>query len=179
MEKKQGGTKLIVLIILMGAIVLFFLLLLLFCRLSTVQILTLSHQQTGEVFLTVETEAQDSLTYTWIHSFEHIPWIEEYTVEDDNTFVLHTIRVAGFGAGIPENKGTVSLEDGMVVYRDINEKFDQFAWIHSQSALVSIALNDKILIRGTDLPHHQKLSLTVQGKRNICPRFPSKEQAQH
>ncbi len=178
MEKKQGGTKLIVLII-MGAIALSLLLLLLFCRFSTVKILTLSHQETGEVFLTVETEANESLTFTWIHSFEHIPWIEEYTVEDDNTFVLHTIRVAGFGAGIPENKGTVSFEEGMVVYRDINEKFDQFAWIHSQSALVSIALNDKILIRGTDLPHHQKLELTAQGKRSICPRSLLKEQTQY
>lgn len=162
MESKMGKTKRIVLI-LMGTVALF----LLFFRFPSLTVLTLSHQQTGEVFLAVEAEAQDTLTFTWIHSFEHIPWIEEYTIEDDNTFVLHTIRVAGFGAGIPENKGTVSFEDGMVVYRDINERFTHFSWINSQSALVSIALNDMILIRGTDLPHHQKLELRVQGKRTI------------
>ena len=178
MDSKQGKTKRIVLI-LMGTIALFFLLLLLFFRLTTIHSLTLSHQETGEIFLRVKAEAQESLTFTWIHSFEHIPWIEEYTIEEDNTFVLHTIRVAGFGAGIPENKGTVSFEDGMVVYRDINEKFDHFAWINSQSALVSIALNDTILIRGTELPHHQKLELRLQGTRAICPRFPSNKQARN
>ncbi|HKL59022.1 MAG TPA: DUF1850 domain-containing protein [Sphaerochaeta sp.] len=178
MERKGVKTKRIVLISLMGTVALFFLFLLVF-RQTTIQTLTLSHQETGEIFLRVEAEAQESLTFTWIHSFEHIPWIEEYTVEDDNTFILHTIRVAGFGAGIPENKGTVSLEDGMVVYRDINEKFDHFSWINSQSALVSIALNDTILIRGTELPHHQKLELRLQGTRAICPRFPSNKQARN
>ena len=178
MERKGVKTKRIVLISLMGTVALFFLFLLVF-RQTTIQTLTLSHQETGEIFLRVEAEAQESLTFTWIHSFEHIPWIEEYTVEDDNTFILHTIRVAGFGAGIPENKGTVSLEDGMVVYRDINEKFNHFAWINSQSALVSITVNDKVLIRGTDLPHHQKLELRLQGKRAICPRFPQERRVQY
>ncbi len=174
MPSKHKKTKLIVLIILMGTIALF----LLFFRLTTIQILTLSHQETGEIFLKHETRANDKLTFNWIHSFEHIPWIEEYTVEEDNTFVLHSIRVAGFGAGIPENKGTVSFEDGMVVMRDIHERFDHFAWINSQSALVSITVNDILLIRGSELPHHQKLELTLQGKRAICPRFPSTMQVQ-
>lgn len=175
MAKLYRRTGLIVLIILMGTFALF----ILFFRLTTIQVLTLSHQQTEEIYLQQEIEAKASLTFTWIHSFEHIPWIEEYTVEDDNTFMLHTIRVAGFGAGIPENKGTVSFEDGMVVMRDIHEKFDHFAWINSQSALVSITVNDTVLIRGTELPHHQKLKLTVQGKRAICPRFPSNKQVQN
>lgn len=175
MAKKYKKTVAIVLIILVGTIALF----LLFFRLTTVRSIKLSHQETGQVYLQQGIEAQDSLTFTWIHSLEHIPWIEEYSVEEDNTFVLHTIRVAGFGAGIPENKGTVSLEDGMVVYRDINEKFDHFAWINSQSALVSITVNDKVLIRGTELPHHQKLELRIQGKRAICPRFPSNKQVQN
>ncbi|MGB4405331.1 MAG: DUF1850 domain-containing protein [Sphaerochaeta sp.] len=175
MTKKKKKPWLIVLIILIGTFALFFLLF----RLTTIQVLTLSHQETGEIFLTQRTEAKQKLTFNWIHSFEHIPWFEEYTVEDDNTFVLHTIRVAGFGAGIPENKGTVSFEDGMVVMRDINETFDHFAWIHSQSALVSITVNDMILIRGSELPHHQKLELTIQGKRAICPRFPSTRQARN
>lgn len=174
MLNKYKKTRLIVLIILMGTLAFS----LLFFRLTTIQVLTLSHQETGEVFLTQDTEAKDRLTFNWIHSFEHIPWIEEYTVENDNTFILHTIKVAGFGAGIPENKGTVSFEDEMVVMRDINEKFDHFAWINSQSALVSITVNDKVLIRGTELPHHQKLELTVQGKRAICPKFPSNKQVQ-
>lgn len=168
MLHRYRKTGLIVLIIMMGTLALFFL----FFRVTTMQVLTLSHQQTGEIFLTQRVKAKDGLIFNWIHSFEHIPWIEEYTVENDNTFILHTIRVAGFGAGIPENKGTVSVEDGMVVMRNINEKFDHFTWINSQSALVSITMHNMILIRGSQLPHHQKLELTLQGKRAICPRFP-------
>lgn len=171
MATKHRTLGLIVLIILMGTIGLFLLLF----RLTTTQVLQLSHQESGTIFLQRETEANETLTFNWIHSFEHIPWIEEYTVEDDNTFVLHTIKVAGFGAGIPENKGTVSFEEGMVVYRDINEKFERFSWINSQSALVSITINDTVLVRGSELPHHQKLELTLQGKRTLCPRFPSKQ----
>lgn len=169
MHNRYRKTGLIVLIILMGTLALF----LFFFRLTTIQVLTLSHQETGEIFLQVETKPKEILTFNWIHSFEHIPWIEEYTIEEDNTFILHTIKVAGFGAGIPENKGTVSFEENMVVMRDINEKFDHFSWINSQSALVSITLDDTVLIRGSELPHHQKLELTLQGKRAICPRFPS------
>lgn len=175
MATKHRKTRRLVLIILMGTLAL----LLLFFRLTTVQVLTLSHQETGEIFLEKETVSEDILIFNWIHSFEHIPWREEYTVEADNTFVLQTIKVAGFGAGIPENKGTVSFEDGMVVMRDINEKFSHFSWINSQSALVSITLHDTVLIRGSELPHHQKLELTLQGKRTICPRFPSNKQVQN
>lgn len=146
----------------------------LFCLSAVVdtKVLVLSHQDSGAVYLEKEVKAHDRLTFNWIHSFEHIPWIEEYTIEDDNTVILHTIRVAGFGAGIPEDKGTVSFEDGMVVMSDIGEKFEKFSWIHSQTALVSITLNDSILIRGPELPHHEKLELTIQGKRALCPRFP-------
>ena len=175
MADKRRAVWLIVLIISLGTIGLF----LLFCRIATVQVITLSDQKSAKVYLQLETKASDRLTFNWIHSFEHIPWIEEYTLEDDNTFILHTIRVAGFGAGIPENKGTVSFEDGMVVMRNINEKFDRFTWINSQSALVSITLNDTVLIRGSELPHHQKLELTLQGKRAICPRFPSNKQVRN
>ncbi|MDY0289683.1 MAG: DUF1850 domain-containing protein [Sphaerochaeta sp.] len=172
MAGKRRNPWLIVPIMVMGTIGLF----LLFFKPTSYQVITLSHQESGEIFLQQETEDQDRLTFNWIHSFEHIPWIEEYTVEDDNTFVLHTIRVAGFGAGIPENKGKVSFEEGMVVMQDINETFEGFEWINSQSALVSILLNDMVLIRGSQLPHHQKLELKLQGKRAICPRFPSKQQ---
>ncbi len=171
MAGRQKTIWLTVLIMVMGMVGLF----LLFFRFGTIQVITLSHQESGKIFLEQETEAQDRLTFNWIHSFELIPWVEEYTIEDDNTFILHTIRVAGFGAGIPENKGEVSFEEGMVVMRNINQKFDQFSWINSQSALVSITINDKVLIQGSDLPHHQRLELTLQGKRAICPRFPSKQ----
>ncbi|MDT3358945.1 MAG: DUF1850 domain-containing protein, partial [Spirochaetota bacterium] len=67
--------------------------------------LVLSDQETGQVLFSQPVQEGDELSFHWIHSFEHIPWVEEYTIEANETFLLHTISVAGFGAGIPENKG--------------------------------------------------------------------------
>lgn len=108
----------------------------------------------------------DILEYHWIHSFEHIPWQERYVVGAEGELRLVEIRVAGFGAGIPENKGQVSVENGMVVMREINESFDAIAWIHSETALSKIVLNGRILATGPALPHHQPMKLEVNRRLN-------------
>lgn len=162
----------IVLAILVGAIGLSPL----FFTFETVRYLTLSSQEDGALITRQLTTPGDILVFNWIHSFEHIPWVEEYTVEEDNTFILHTLKVAGFGAGIPESKGKVSVVDGMVVMQDIEETFPYFVWINSQTALVSITIHGELFIQGSQLPHHQKLKLTIEGKRTLCPRFLSKPQ---
>ncbi len=132
--------------------------------------LVLSDQETGQVLFSLPVDTGDEVTFHWIHSFEHIPWIEEYSIEADETFVLHTISVAGFGAGIPENKGVVAIEDGMVVMRSIEERFDEIRWIHSQTALVSITLGHTIFITGEDVEHHLPVELSIKGTRTLWPR---------
>jgi hypothetical protein len=129
-------------------------------------------EQEGQTVLFSETVHEgDVIVFNWIHSFEHIPWTEEYTIEADGTFLLHTITVAGFGAGIPANKGVTTVEDGMVVMRSIDERFDRFSWLHSQTALTSITIEGNIFIHGVDVEHHLPVALLVKGTENLWQRY--------
>ena len=101
--------------------------------------LTIQNAETGEMYVSEKVRTGDRLEFGWTHSFEHIPWNEYYEILEDGSFVLHTISVAGFGAGIP-----------------------QFNWINSRTALREIRLNGELLIRGEDMPHHEKMVLVVK-----------------
>jgi len=134
--------------------------------------LVLRDQQTGKVLASIPVEEREQLTYRWIHSAEFIPWIEEFTIQKDGSFHLDTIKVAGFGAGIPENKGVTSVKDGMVVMEQLDQVFGEIRWIHSQTALTSITVGDTIFITGEDVPHHIPVELTIEGVGTIWPRYP-------
>lgn len=134
--------------------------------------LVLRDQQTGKVLASIPVEEGEQLTYRWIHSAEFIPWIEEFTIQKDGSFHLDTIKVAGFGAGIPENKGVTSVKDGMVVMEQLDQVFGEIRWIHSQTALTSITVGDTIFITGEDVPHHIPVELTIEGVGTIWPRYP-------
>lgn len=104
----------------------------------------------------------DRLTFNWIHSFEHIPWNEYYEIREDGQFILHTISVGGFGAGIPaEMDCKIRYEDGLIYMEEIESVFPEFKFIHSQTALQSILLNGEVLIQGGDMPQHEKISLLI------------------
>ncbi len=135
------------------------------------KVLVISHQETEEIYLMERVKPGDTLHFKWIHSFEHIPWTEEFEILDNNQLALHVITVAGFGAGIPENKGTVSIVDGIIIMSDINEIFEEINWINSNTALVFIGINDKELIKGSDLPHHELLKLRVEERVFIWPKL--------
>ena len=165
MKSRTRFAILVVLILVMGTLLFFFL-----AKGPGLQ-LVLSDQETGQVLFSLPANAGDTLAFHWIHSFEHIPWIEEYTIEKDGTFALHTISVAGFGAGIPENKGEASIENGMIVMRQIDQSFDVIRWIHSQTALVSITLGHTTFITGEDVQHHLPVVLSIKGKRTLWPRY--------
>jgi hypothetical protein len=134
-------------------------------------LLVLTSQESGEIIAQQEIAGGEVVTFNWIHSFELIPWHEEYTIEPDGSFVLHTISVAGFGAGIPANKGVTDVIDGMVVMHSIEERFDRFSWIHSQTALTSITVDDRIFIHGSDVEHHLPVELWVKGTQSVWQRF--------
>jgi len=142
-----------------------------FLKVGYAKVLTITHQETGEVFVKIRVEPGDTLKYKWIHSFEHIPWTEEYEIRDNNSLLLHEITVAGFGAGIPENKGKVTIEDGIIVMSEIEENFEEINWINSNTALAYIGLNGEEIIKGSDLPHHEPLNLIIKEMLSIWPRF--------
>jgi len=129
-------------------------------------------QDNNIVYYEIDVEVNDKLKYGWIHSFEHIPWTEEYYIQENNHLILDTITIAGFGAGIPHNKGTqTKIEDGIIYYEDINQDFEYIEWIHSQTALEYIKLNDEILLEGIDLEHHEFYKLKIEKRVDICQRL--------
>ncbi len=120
--------------------------------------------KSGIVYLEQKIKEKDVIEYKWIHSLEKIPWKETFIVTKNNKLLLTNIEVAGFGAGIPENKGKLKkIEDGMIVYEEINETFENIQWINSNTALNYIKLNEEILIEGKELPHHEIIILQIQG----------------
>ena len=113
------------------------------------KILVIEELETGNVYREIPVKTGDELSFQWEHSFEHIPWYEYYEIQKDGSFILHTIAVAGFGAGI--------------VYMDeIESVFPQFNWINSQTALKNIKVNGELLIQGSDMPHHVKMVLRIR-----------------
>lgn len=124
--------------------------------------LIIKNQKTGELYFSQYIECNDTLTYKWIHSFEHIPWHEDYIINRSGQLILNEIKVAGFGAGIPENKGTVTIENGMIKMTNLEQSFSKINWIHSVTALESISINNHIFVHGRDLPHHEPLVLVIE-----------------
>lgn len=118
--------------------------------------------ETEECYRRVEVTAGDEVEFNWIHSFEHIPWNEYYVIEEDGGFLLQTISVAGFGAGIPaEMDVSYRYEDGLVYMDGINSRFEQFNFINSNTALQNISVRGEHLISGADMPHHRKIVIKV------------------
>ncbi len=129
------------------------------------KILVVEELETGKVYAKIPVKTGDELSFQWEHSFEHIPWYEYYEIQEDGSFILHTIAVAGFGAGIPaEMDCTYRYEDGLIYMDDIESEFPQFNWIHSQTALKNIEINGETLLLGSDMPHHVKMVLRVQNR---------------
>lgn len=127
------------------------------------KILVIEELETGKVYREIPVKAGDELSFQWEHSFEHIPWYEYYEIQKDGSFILHTIAVAGFGAGIPaEMDCKYRYEDGLVYMDEIESVFPQFNWINSQTALKNIKVNGELLIQGSDMPHHVKMVLRIR-----------------
>lgn len=140
-------------------------------KFNTVKKLTIINQNTGEVYYTNTVKESDTLIFNWIHSLEKIPWDEEYLILKNNNLLLNKITLIGFGAGIPHNRGQVTtIDDGVIVMSQIDEEFNEINWIHSQTALSSIRLNDKIIIEGKDLIHHEELRLKIEKGLGLCQK---------
>ncbi len=73
-------------------------------RMSEDPVIRVRDQEHGTVLASMPVKAGDDLVFEWIHSYEHIPWIEEYTVTEDLAFRLDAIRVAGFGQESPTTR---------------------------------------------------------------------------
>lgn len=128
--------------------------------------LIITRQSDGSRLLAARVRAGDTLEFEWIHSVEHFPWFERFDIEPDGSLFLRETRIAGFGAGVPFERGTsVRIENGYIVYSGIDEAYPSYRWINSETAVAAIFHNGTVLAHGSDLPHHEALELRVQARR--------------
>ena len=129
------------------------------------RVLRAEDQETGRIYAEAPVQTGDTVEFDWIHSFEHIPWKEYYTVKEDGTFYLETISVAGFGAGIPaEMDVDYRYEDGLIYMDHIGSEFERFNFFNSDTALEAIQINDVDFVKGSDMPYHAKITVYTAGK---------------
>ena len=134
-------------------------------RMTRGRVLRAEDQETGRIYAEAPVQTGDTVEFDWIHSFEHIPWKEYYTVKEDGTFYLETISVAGFGAGIPaEMDVDYRYEDGLIYMDHIGSEFDRFNFFNSDTALEAIQINDVDFIKGSDMPYHAKITVYTARK---------------
>ena len=134
-------------------------------RMTRGRVLRAEDQETGRVYAEAPVQTGDTVEFDWIHSFEHIPWKEYYTIKEDGTFYLETISVAGFGAGIPaEMDVDYRYEDGLIYMDHIGSEFDRFNFFNSDTALEAIQINDVDFIKGSDMPYHAKITVYTARK---------------
>ena len=107
-------------------------------------------------------KAEDTFTISWIHSVEKTPWREVYQLTDEGDLLLIETAFQSFGAGVPHQKGTMTVEDGEVVIRDINEQLSVFRWIHSQNVDFELEVNGSVVFDAEDLPHHERMQIFVE-----------------
>lgn len=124
-------------------------------------VLRIKNLETGEVYAEAKASPGDELFFGWLHSLEKIPWNEWYTIEKDRTLTLHTMSFPAFGAGIPCDKGTPRIENGIIFYENIGQSFALLKWLNS-TYTKDIILNGTFLASGDTLPDHEILILTIE-----------------
>ena len=118
---------------------------------------------TGEIYVEAPASPGSRLFFGWIHSLENIPWNEYYHVNASYALVLDAITFPAFGAGIPEDKGRVCyIKDGLIHMEEIDQVFPELVWLNSHTATQDIRLDDVVVSRGKDLPHHARLRLVIE-----------------
>lgn len=119
------------------------------------------NQDDGTVYYSAPAEDGMSITLSWVHSIEHEPWTETYTV-NGKSLLLDEITVKSYGAGVPANPGGVTtVEDGVIHVRGINKRFPELRWVHSHDTNYTVRIGDHVI--GTDdIDHHAFVQLSIK-----------------
>jgi hypothetical protein len=124
--------------------------------------------KTGELYIEVPAKTGEQIFFGWIHSLEKFPWHEYFRIDKDLSIVLEAITFPAFGAGVPENKGSVCYtdKDGLIHMEQINQRFGELIWLNSHTAVQDIKLGDALVTKGRELPQHTRLRLVIEKKRS-------------
>lgn len=123
-------------------------------------------QENKVIYVSTPVVEGDRLTLSWIHSVEKTPWEETYIVLKDGVMLLEETVFHSFGAGVPHEKGTMTVEDGQIVARGMNDQVDALKWIHSHSVHFQLNINGERVFTGADLPHHEKIEIVIHEEVN-------------
>ena len=120
-------------------------------------------RHTGTLYAEAPARVNSRLSFGWIHSLEKFPWNEYYHVDAQGSLVLDAITFPAFGAGVPENAGSVCyVRDGVIHMEEIHQIFAELVWLNSHTAVQDIVLDGTPVTRGSDLPHHTKIRLRIE-----------------
>lgn len=123
-------------------------------------------RENERVLLEVPVQPGNVLRLEIEHSFEHIPWFEYYTVTEDGAFLLDTIAVGGYGAGIPaEMDVSTRIEDGLVRMEGIGSRFPELKWLTSSTYRKGLTLNGTEIFDFRTLPNATPVRASIITKR--------------
>ncbi|ABR47005.1 Domain of unknown function DUF1850 [Alkaliphilus metalliredigens QYMF] len=124
--------------------------------------LNIMDQENEQVLKSKLVRQGDEIAFYWIHSVEHTSWVEIFTLEGQQ-LKLQEIRLQGFGAGIPHERGQVTrVEGGEIIMSQIDEDYESYQWIHSHTATEKITINGQVFIRAGSLPHHGFMKMIIK-----------------
>ena len=119
--------------------------------------------KTGELYVEMRAQVGSELSFGWIHSLEKFPWNEYYYIDEDRKLVLDAITFPAFGAGVPENRGSVCyVKDGLIHMEEIGQRLAEIVWLNSHTATREITLDGVHVLSGCELPHHARLRLVIE-----------------
>ena len=125
--------------------------------------LVIQSQEDQTVYYEMENvKAGDMFTVMWVHSVERTPWNETFQVTEQGELLLVETVFQSFGAGVPHQKGTMTVESGEIIVRDIEEIIPSYRWVHSHNAQFEMEFGDQTVFRAEDLPHHEKMEILIK-----------------
>ncbi|WP_236784662.1 DUF1850 domain-containing protein [Alteribacter salitolerans] len=124
--------------------------------------LVISDQENDQIFVEEQITEGQQITLSWIHSVEKTPWSEIYDVTEKGQLVLTETEFESFGAGVDFSGGTMTVEDGKVVVKDIDQPVESITWIHSQNAEHTVRIGETIKAGPEYLPHHHAIELVIE-----------------
>lgn len=113
-----------------------------------------------EVYRHVTVSRQATIALAWIHSVDHTPWIEYYTLSRGG-FLLDCTDIALTGAGAPSEAPHVEKVGDMLRYCGLNRHFDAVRWIHSHDVEHTLSIDGHRLLAPADIPHRSPVEMVL------------------